>query len=108
MSFLGLFQFTAPYLPWVFLLFSLMLSYSATVDLLGIVAGHTYYYLEDVYPAMTGRRLLRTPGFLKRLFHEHEDAVAPVVVAGAAADDALFAGLDDDNEEEDEAENNNQ
>ncbi|XP_017643241.2 derlin-2.2 isoform X2 [Gossypium arboreum] len=38
MSFLGLFTFTAAYLPW------------------GMIAGHAYYFLEDVYPQMTGRR----------------------------------------------------
>jgi hypothetical protein len=31
-------------------------------------AGHAYYFLEDVYPRMTGRRPLRTPGFVKALF----------------------------------------
>lgn len=34
MSFLGLFNFTAPYLPWVLLGFSLMLGSSPVVDLL--------------------------------------------------------------------------
>lgn len=27
--------------------------------------GHAYYFLEDVYPRMTGRRLLKTPGLIK-------------------------------------------
>ena len=31
-------------------------------------AGHCYYFLEDVYPRMTGRRPLRTPGLIKALF----------------------------------------
>lgn len=35
MSFLGLFNFTAPFLPWVLLLFSVMLGSSPVVDLLG-------------------------------------------------------------------------
>jgi Derlin-2/3 len=52
MSFLGLFSFNAPYLPWVLLLFSLMLGYSATVlrDLIGIAVGHVYFYFDDVFP----------------------------------------------------------
>lgn len=39
MSFLGIFTFTAPYLPWVLLAFSVMLGSSPKVDLLGMVAG---------------------------------------------------------------------
>lgn len=46
MSFLGLFPFTAPYLPWVLLFFSILLGNSATIDLIGIVVGHVYYFLE--------------------------------------------------------------
>lgn len=38
------------------------------VDLLGMLAGHVYYYLEDVYPRISGRRPLTTPGILKALF----------------------------------------
>lgn len=39
LSFLGIFNFTAPYLPWVLLAFSVMLGSSPKVDLLGMVAG---------------------------------------------------------------------
>ena len=68
MSFLGLFSFTAPYLPWVLLIFSVAIGSSPVVDLLGMAAGHAYYYLEDVYPTMTDRRLLRTPRVVKAMF----------------------------------------
>jgi len=46
MSFLGLFPFTAPYLPWVLFSFSILLGNSATTDLIGIIVGHMYYFLE--------------------------------------------------------------
>ncbi len=63
-NFLG-FTFTAPYLPWVMLGFSVLLSGAAgaSADLLGICVGHVYYFLEDVYPQMipSRRRLLKTP-----------------------------------------------
>lgn len=45
----------------------------------GMIAGHAYYFLEDVYPRMTGRRPLRTPGFIKSLFADE-----PVVMARPA------------------------
>lgn len=53
-------------------------------------AGHAYYFLEDVYPSMTNRRVLKTPGFIRALFPADD----PVVVSwpgnrrGAEADAA--------------------
>ena len=44
MSFLGLFSFNAPYLPWVLLSFAVVLGNSATIDLIGIIVGHVYYF----------------------------------------------------------------
>ncbi|KAG9153318.1 hypothetical protein Leryth_018036 [Lithospermum erythrorhizon] len=103
MSFLGLFTFTAAYLPWVSIIvpefltnecdmvvanhvlpqvllgFSVLVGASPWVDLLGMIAGHAYYFLEDVYPRMTGRRPLRTPAFIKSFFADE-----PVVVARPA------------------------
>lgn len=54
MSFLGIFNFTAPYLPWVLLGFSLMLGHSPAVDLLGIAAGHVYYFLVSAQECTDG------------------------------------------------------
>ncbi|KAK9064196.1 hypothetical protein SSX86_015576 [Deinandra increscens subsp. villosa] len=85
MSFLGLFTFTAAYLPWVLLGFSVLVGASAWVDLLGMMAGHAYYFLEDVYPKMTGRRPLKTPLFIKTLFADETVVVArPTEVRFAA------------------------
>ena len=64
--------FTAPYLPWVLLGFSLMLGSSPLVDLLGMGAGHLYYFFHDVYPQMTGRRLLRTPWLIRLMFNDDD------------------------------------
>ncbi|KAL6051717.1 Derlin [Balamuthia mandrillaris] len=72
MSFLGLFTFTAPYLPWVILGFGLLLGHSPLYDLLGLAFGHLYYFLEDVYPSITERRLLRTPAIIKYLFDQQQ------------------------------------
>lgn len=135
LSFLGIFTFTAPYLPWVLLAFSgacwlrwaagaprarnpaaaglglscpaihprlippmrpspraVMLGSSPLVDLLGMVAGHAYYFLEDVYPRMTGRRLLRTPAAVRALFPA--DAIAAPRVAPVPAPAPAFGGAD--------------
>eukprot|EP00892_Ulva_mutabilis_P006896 jgi/Ulvmu1/4579/UM002_0308.1 len=78
LSLFGLFDFTAPYLPWVLLGFSMVLGASPVKDLLGIAVGHVYYFFEDVYPRMShGYRLLATPGILVGLFGE--DRASPGV-----------------------------
>ena len=52
----GLISFTAPYLPWVLLGFSALLGHDVKQDLLGIAVGHTFYFLEDVWPALASAR----------------------------------------------------
>ncbi len=70
MNFFGLLNFQAPYLPWVLFAFSLLLGNSVIVDLMGIIVGHIYYFLEDIFPRQQGGfRLLKTPRFLYVEFH---------------------------------------
>lgn len=70
MNFLGLFNFSAPYLPYVLVGFSVLLNSSwPTGDLVGIAVGHAYYYAEDVWPRVSGRqggRTLGAPFFFKK------------------------------------------
>lgn len=65
-SFLGLFVFTAPYLPWVLLGFSLLLFNNFPFgDFIGILIGHLFYYLDEIYPATHNQqRILCTPYIL--------------------------------------------
>ncbi|KAI9092867.1 Derlin [Phlyctochytrium arcticum] len=71
MNFLGVFTFNAPYLPWVLLGFTVFLNNRWPMeDLTGLIVGHVYYFLDDVYPRMEGsgeRRLLRAPMWFKHL-----------------------------------------
>lgn len=65
MNFFGVLNFLAPYLPWVLLGFSVILGNTIWVDLMGMVVGHIYYFLEDVFPRQQdGFRILCTPLFL--------------------------------------------
>lgn len=70
MSFLGVFSFKAPYLPWVMLTFSILIGNSITVDLVGILVGHFYYFFEYVYPVVADirgwqiKRLMEPPMIL--------------------------------------------
>lgn len=74
MRLLEVLDFTAPYLPWVLLGFSLLLHNNPVVDLMGIGAGHIYFFLEDVYPQLeNGRKVLVTPRFIKVLFGDVQD-----------------------------------
>lgn len=55
----------APYLPWVLLGFSVLLGNPIWVDLMGMIVGHCYYFMEDVFPNQPGGfRILKTPQFL--------------------------------------------
>ncbi|GFH19718.1 derlin, partial [Haematococcus lacustris] len=54
------------YLPFAFAAISLLLGQSPVPAIIGIVAGHIYYFLKDVYPLQSGRDLIKTPSFLKQ------------------------------------------
>ncbi|VDN99357.1 unnamed protein product [Rodentolepis nana] len=67
LNILGLITVHAPYLPWVFFAISYILGNNATMDFVGIVIGHLYYVLEDVFPNQpNGFRILRTRNLLDR------------------------------------------
>ena len=59
LSFLGIFNFTAPYLPWVLLGFSVVLRSSPVVDLLGMAVGQHHVPLlgHDVLQSLPGHRI---------------------------------------------------
>jgi len=59
LSIFGLFNVQAFYFPWVLCAIRVLMGGSAVPDLIGIFAGHVYYFLEDVQ----GYRL-RAPMFL--------------------------------------------
>jgi len=65
-----MFRVPAAYLPWVMIGFTFVIGDDPTPDLLGIAAGHIYYFVQQVLPDMEtplkGWRLLKTPHFLYR------------------------------------------
>lgn len=71
LSFLGLLVFTAPYLPWVLIGFSLFMHGQVPKDeVLGIVVGHVYYFLADVWPGLgeNNARVMEPPDWWVRLW----------------------------------------
>ncbi|KAI5188707.1 Derlin-2/3 [Nematocida sp. AWRm77] len=68
-QYMNLINIPAYYTPCLMLLFSFLLEKKVPHnDIIGIVAGHTYFYLKTVYPKTSGRDVLGTPEFLKLLF----------------------------------------
>jgi Derlin-2/3 len=75
LNLLGLFTISAPYLAYVMLGFTALLGggvSAAAIDIVGIVVGHVYWFLADIWPAVTGFHILKTPGFVSALFPDDE------------------------------------
>ncbi|WWC88404.1 uncharacterized protein L201_003315 [Kwoniella dendrophila CBS 6074] len=75
MSLFGVITITAPYLPLCLVAFSWLLQggfQAAIGDIIGILAGHTYVFLQDYWPremwSTTGKGEIQTPALVKRLF----------------------------------------
>jgi derlin-1 len=64
MSFLFGIRFKAIYFPWVLVAFNLLLGGFPLTEVAGIIAGHFYFFFEDIYYRTTGFRLLKTPQWL--------------------------------------------
>jgi hypothetical protein len=62
------FQIPARYFPWALMAFHMLMGGSPIYDLIGIIAGHMYYFVMFYYPREYNKVLLQTPGFLLSLF----------------------------------------
>ena len=78
LSFLGLLVFTAPYLPWVLMTFSLFMHGTIPKDeILGVIVGHVYYFFADVWPGLhEGSRPLDPPDWWIRLWEGRRGVTA--------------------------------
>ena len=66
-EFMGMFNFRAPYMPWMYLIFSFLLNSDIKDDLLGLIVGHVYYFLKEIIPrikTINNPKLLETPGII--------------------------------------------
>ncbi|WOL19665.1 derlin-1 [Canna indica] len=63
----GLVTLKAFYLPWAMLMLDVIFGSPIMPDLLGIFAGHAYYFLTVLHPLATGKNLLKTPFWVHRL-----------------------------------------
>jgi Derlin-2/3 len=65
-SIMGLFQVQTFYLPFAFLAITIVVGGNPIFDIAGIVVGHLWWFLTELYPAQGGRNFLETPEFLKQ------------------------------------------
>lgn len=63
----GLVTLKAFYLPWAMLALDVIFGAPLMPDLLGIIAGHLYYFLTVLHPLATGNIILRTPRWVNKL-----------------------------------------
>jgi len=102
MSFLGILNFNAPYLPWVLLGFTVLLNNIWPADdILGLIIGHIYYFLEDVYPKLFNLpmtyHILGAPKFIKKAF----DYLMRDAQDANIMDDDDIDNIDSDSDQED-------
>ncbi|KAL6517023.1 ER-associated protein degradation protein [Orobanche hederae] len=60
----GLIDLKAFYLPWAMLSLDAIFGSPIMPDLLGIIAGHLYYFLTVLHPLAGGRNILKTPALM--------------------------------------------
>ena len=70
MSFLDVFHFRSCFLPFFMFMMIFLSGYDITLDVMGMIAGHAYYFLEDVVPRVPetrSHRILKAPRWLDRV-----------------------------------------
>ncbi|KAF6155583.1 hypothetical protein GIB67_004577 [Kingdonia uniflora] len=60
----GLVSLKAFYLPWAMLALDVIFGSPIMPDLLGIMAGHLYYFLTVLYPLSSEKHILKTPNWV--------------------------------------------
>ncbi|XP_058732223.1 derlin-1 [Vicia villosa] len=66
-SFYGLVSLKAFYLPWTMLALDVLFGSSIMPDLLGIIAGHLFYFLTVLHPLAGGKNILKTPMWVHKV-----------------------------------------
>jgi Derlin-2/3 len=94
-SMYGLVQLRSFYLPWAMLGLDVIFGSEILPGLLGILVGHTYYFLSVLHPLATGKNYLKTPMWVHKIvarFRIGVQANAPVRPAAANTGSGAFRG----------------
>jgi len=62
------FAFPTAYLPWALIGFNFLLGGFPLMQIVGVLAGHIYFYIKNVWPARGGYDFLQVPQFMYSLF----------------------------------------
>lgn len=92
-SIMGLFQVQTFYLPFAFLAITVVMGGNPIFDIAGIVVGHLWWFLTELYPAQGGRNFLETPEFLKQWVANLGIGPPPRPTESTPAGFAAFRGL---------------
>ncbi|XP_047311337.1 derlin-1 [Impatiens glandulifera] len=76
-SLYGLVTLKAFYLPWAMLAMDVIFGSKILPDLLGILAGHLYYFLTVLHPLAGGKNMLRTPLLIHKVVSRWRIGVPP-------------------------------
>ncbi|KAK7358405.1 hypothetical protein VNO77_00332 [Canavalia gladiata] len=74
----GLVALKAFYLPWAMLALDVIFGSPLVPDLLGIIAGHLYYFLTVLHPAAGGKNILKTPKWVHKLVARWRIGAQPI------------------------------
>lgn len=77
-SFFGVIKFQALYLPFALLFIDVLQGANPMHGVRGILAGHMYHFLTEIYPSTSGRRLISTPLWLSRSVYRYGLGKVPV------------------------------
>ncbi|XP_074280899.1 derlin-1 [Silene latifolia] len=82
----GLFTLKAFYLPWAMLALDVIFGSPLVPDLMGIIAGHLYYFLTVLHPLAGGKNILKTPLWVHKIVARFRlGAPAPYRAGGGVA-----------------------
>jgi Derlin-2/3 len=68
------FRFSMWQLPFVLMVFHVLLGGSVIPDIAGILAGHVYHFAADIIPKVYGITVIKTPSFLAAQFGDASPA----------------------------------
>lgn len=77
-SLFGFIKLNGRHLPFAFLALDLLMGQDIWSDVMGILMGHMYWFLTDVYPVASGRHVIQTPRWLSRLCLQHGIGRVPI------------------------------
>jgi Derlin-2/3 len=87
------FQVKGYQFPFAMLLFTLLIGGDVWADVVGLAAGHMYFFLADVVPLEYGFHILKTPAFLNRRQERPQPPRLQTATAATAARQQASTGL---------------